>query len=446
MSMTRMTSQEMGLNLRSLTRPLANYSVHIPDRLSAIAVFLAVLPFTCPVPPCQAQTDSQIPQLAQFRLNSTIVQSLPSPKMTPEALLEALFTAETIPSEWFDATFLTHVSVAQVQSIVTGLKADLGTFQRVQSEGQDYLIVLERGMIPAKLVLNGEGKVIGLLFQAPRLTAKNLDEVIEQFKQLPGEVSVLVLENGKPRASLKAGQPMAVGSTFKLAVLKALRSQIESGQKSWRDVVALRPEWKSLPSGFLQTWPDGSLLTLESLAALMISQSDNTATDHLVHSVGREAVEAIAPRNRPFLTTRELFILKSQPDLTKQYRGATEQEQRSLLNSIANNPLPTAKDFFASPIQLDVEWFFTTSELCELMSQVQDLPLMNINPGVAKPEDWQRVAFKGGSEPGVLNLTTWLQGKNNQQFCVSASWNHTTALDETKFNTLYNTLLSVLKP
>jgi hypothetical protein len=55
-----------------------------------------------------------------------------------------------------------------------------------------------------------------------------------------------------------------------------------------------------------------------------------------------------------------------------------------------------------------VEWFFSTRELCALMAEVRGQPLMQVNPGVANPEDWETISFKGGSEPGVLNLTTAL--------------------------------------
>jgi beta-lactamase class A len=47
---------------------------------------------------------------------------------------------------------------------------------------------------------------------------------------------------------------------------------------------------------------DGIALTLHSLASLMISASDNTATDLLLHVVGRENVGArrgSARRRRP---------------------------------------------------------------------------------------------------------------------------------------------------
>jgi hypothetical protein len=42
-----------------------------------------------------------------------------------------------------------------------------------------------------------------------------------------------------------------------------------------------------------------------------------------------------------------------------------------------------------------------------------------INPGAAKKSDWDRVAYKGGSEPGVLSMTTWLE-KDGHQMSVDA--------------------------
>ncbi len=79
------------------------------------------------------------------------------------------------------------------------------------------------------------------------------------------------------------------------------------------------------------------------------------------------------------------------------------------------------------------------------MEQVKDWPLMGINPGVAQPQNWEQVAYKGGSEPGVLNLTTWLKAKDGKQYCVSATWNNTTVLNESHFFTLYTSLLELLK-
>ena len=97
------------------------------------------------------------------------------------------------------------------------------------------------------------------------------------------------------------------------------------------------------------------------------------------------------------------------------------------------------------PTALEVEWFFTARELCELMAQVQALPLMSVSPGVVNPDSWERVAFKGGSEPGVLNLTAWLTGVGGASYCVSATRNQDAPIDNNAFISLYNGLIGTLR-
>src|SRR5579883_738794 len=409
-----------------LPMPLTRRLSAIAARLGLILVLMILLPapaHTAPVDLAQAKTPMSV--------------------ITPQAAIERLFTTTSIQQDWFDSSFLAQVPLTQVQSIVASLKGELGAYRSVRSQGQSYVVVFERGTVPTKIVLNAAGQIRGLLFQSG---FSSLTDAVNAFKALPGDVSLLVIDGQSEQVALNVDRPLAVGSTFKLAVLKALRSQIEAGQRSWRDIVTLESERKSLPSGILQGWPDGTPLTVESLASLMISISDNTATDRLIHLVGREPIEAIAPRNRPFLTTREAFVLKSAKNSKwlQRYRSGDSGQRRSLLPELAKLPLPTINEFESSPPALDVEWFFSVRELCGLIAQVQDLPLMAINSGVASAEDWQRVAFKGGSEPGVINMTTWLEAKNGKRYCVSATWNHAT-VDNNRFSGLYQGLIGVLK-
>ncbi len=100
-------------------------------------------------------------------------------------------------------------------------------------------------------------------------------------------------------------------------MLSTLVQEIKAGKRKWSDVVPL--EVHSVPSGQMQDWPIGSPVTLHTLATMMISISDNTATDALIRVLGREAVaaEMVASghaepsRNIPMLTTVEFFALKS---------------------------------------------------------------------------------------------------------------------------------------
>ncbi|NJR15690.1 MAG: serine hydrolase [Calothrix sp. CSU_2_0] len=362
--------------------------------------------------------------VADVRHQQQIKAEIPTPatSMTPKAALERLFTSEQIQTEWFAPEFLAQVPIEQVRKIITDVKTQLGSYQTIQKSDRDYLVVFTQGSVPARIVLNPKGQISGLLFQSLQAKVASLEEAITQFKALPGKVSVLVREGKATKAELNPQVPLAVGSAFKLAVLKALKSEIASKKRSWKDVVQLRSQNKSLPSGMLQTWADGSYLTVQTLAALMISISDNTATDTLINLIGRQKIESISPRNRPFLTTRELFVLKGKEnrDLLKRYQTSNEAQRRAILKELTKKPLPNVSDFEGvNPVALDVEWFFTASELCGLMEEVADLQVMSINPGVANPSYWQKVAFKGGSEPGVINLTTWLQAKNGKKYCVA---------------------------
>ncbi len=372
--------------------------------------------------------------------------------LTPRAALERLFIAERILADWFTPAFLAEAPLSRLEQIVAELKRTQGAFQRVEGEGIDYTIVFERAVVPARIRLDAEGRIEGLLFLPARARITNLDQAVQGFRALPGRVGLLVLEDRAERGALNPEMPLGVGSAFKLAVLATLNEQIRSGQRSWRDVVELRPEWKSLPSGILHQWPDGSPLSVHTLSSLMISVSDNTATDVLINVVGRGAVEALAPsRNRPFLTTRESFILKMprNQDLLSRYRAGNEAARREMLADIRNRPLPTVEEaelaFSRGPVALDVEWFFTARELCAMIGRVAELPLMGIEPGAANRRDWARVAFKGGSEPGVLNLTTFLQAGNQKIYCVAVTWNNDANLDERRLGSLYAGLIDALK-
>ena len=377
---------------------------------------------------------------------SPILMAQANQPLSPEAVLERLFTTATLEANWFDDRFLSQVSLAEVEQVLQGLQRSLGAYQRVEPQAGNYLVIFDRGTSVAQLYLTPTGQIGGLLFQAPQLAAISLEEVIAEFQALPGRASLLVLQGDTERAAYNPDDPLAVGSAFKLVVLNALQQQIEAGDHQWDEVVTLQPEWRSLPSGILQTWPSGASITLQSLATLMISLSDNTATDALIHLVGRDELEARSPRNQPFLTTREAFILKNPTNqaLLNRYQAANPEQRRQLLAQSQTAPLPPPELFGGAPLALDVEWFLTARELCHAIAPVADLPLMQIEPGLADPADWSQIAFKGGSEPGVINFTTRLQAEDGQSYCVTATWNNPDGIDQTQFATLYRSAIAAL--
>ncbi|MGD1895871.1 MAG: serine hydrolase [Phormidesmis sp.] len=361
----------------------------------------------------------------------------------PTEILSRLFTEETLQRDWFADSFLAQISLAEISQITQGIISSVGQYQSIEDVPNGFVLTFERGSVATHLAVNAQGQITGLLFETPQLSL-SLETALDELSALPGSLHVLATREGAEVAAINADQPLAVGSTFKLLILQVLQQQITSGERQWADVVTLRDDWKSLPSGFLQDWPADSALTIESLATLMISQSDNTATDHLLNLVGREAVEQLSERNRPFLSTREAFVLKDPANQRLLRRWRASNEKRSLVSALAALPLPSVNIFNDGPQAIDVEWFFTARELCMAMDAVADLPLVSVNPGLVEPERWQKVAFKGGSEPGVENFTTYLVDDAGP-LCVTATWNNEAGIDELQFSTLYRALIESLR-
>jgi beta-lactamase class A len=341
--------------------------------------------------------------------------------------LERFFTERPVQPGWFSAAFLAAVPIEQIRSILDQLTAQEGAFERVEVRDGAYYAIFAKAENHVLVALDADGKFTTLRLLPPVARASNLDDALAKLAAANGPVSYLVRRagaDGEDVAAAGADRPLAVGSSFKLVVLAALRAQIDAKARSWSDVVPLPASAKSLPSGTFQTWPAGTPITLATYAAQMISISDNTAADVLAGLVGRPALEALSPRNTPFLTTRELFALKSRygAPLRSAYRAGDAAARRTILAKLDAGALPGLADLDLSPADLDIEWFLTNRELCGFMERVADLDLMTINPGVPV-SGWKRIAYKGGSDAGVLNLTSYVTAPDGTSYCVSATWN-----------------------
>lgn len=367
--------------------------------------------------------------------------------VTEADAVRIVLTAKPVPADLFSQSFLAQVPAAQLTPIRDQVTAALGTFVRAQGSNGQYTAYFTHGTLKVFIHLDAQGKIDGMLLREPTVTGTTISDAVKLFDALAGDVSYLVVKNGQEAAAHNADRRYSVGSTFKLAVLSALRKQIDAGKRRWSDVVLLQPQWKSLPSGVLQSWPDRTPLTLQTLATEMISISDNTAADSLIHVVGQDAIAPFAHGNTPFLTTREMFLLKAKANvaLRERFRAGNTQQKRAVLAVLDRQSLPGPAGIDTSPALADIEWHYSNRDLCTLMQGVHDLPLMSVNPGVASPSLWKHIAYKGGSDFGVISMTTWLQGKDGSSYCVSATWNDRTApVDETKFATAYSTLIGAL--
>jgi beta-lactamase class A len=148
-------------------------------------------------------------------------------------------------------------------------------------------------------------------------------------------------------------------------------------------------------------------------ALQMISISDNTAADMLIHLAGRSAVQAQdrqwsdhAALNVPFLTTRELFLLKYvHPALADQYLRLAPGQRAAFLGT-AVDPLPLSQAQLqnpASPVDIDtIEWFASPDDICRAFAGLQQLaaqpalaplgPILSANNGGGlDPAQWPTI-------------------------------------------------------
>lgn len=322
--------------------------------------------------------------------------------------------------EDFSAAALAAIPWGRIEATVAGLKEALGPLEEIRLEPEgSYRLKFQRGEARVIFALGlGEHIEAFTVTEAKFASAKIARQA---WSALPGRKSFLITKTGSQSLDLEPDLALAVASSFKLAVLNALQDSVAKGEIKLDQLVSL-PGLVSLPSGILQDWPPGSPLTVHTLAALMIAASDNTATDILIDLIGREKIELYSGRNRPLLSTREMFLLRSGNESQKErWRRGDEASRRLLLSEIGATPITMAA---AANLSYDpsIEWSFSTQELCNLITSVAGLPLFGINPGLANPAGFDSIAFKGGSDIGIVNLTTHLT-KGGSSGCVSATLN-----------------------
>ncbi len=382
-------------------------------------------------------------------------------------LYESVFTQE----------FLRQVPPPQLTMLTQQLTRETGPCAsiRIVEQRSAYQVSAEAVMkngyiIPVLLTIETQAPylIAGLFLRPPVKAVASLESLQKEFATLGGQVSFMAMNvgGGSIASAINTSERLPVGSTFKLYVLGEIVRAVREKEHKWTDIVRLDSSWRSLPSGRLHTWPHGSPMTLHSLAAMMISESDNTATDALIRLLGpaRVASQMSAMGNDrpeinvPFLTTLQAFKLKyADVGLGRQYAGAGHDERVQILSRVDSTIARDSIMPASAPVLADsIEWFATVAELCRAMdwlrreavmqNDMTALDILGINPGVAVGRSWKRVCYKGGSEPGVINMTFLLEHLDGSWYAVSGSWFASSGgIDDARFAGLMERAIKLLE-
>jgi len=367
----------------------------------------------------------------------------------------------------FAASFRAAVADDKLKEVFSQLTEGLGKAESVTVarplDGSTFaaaiIVRFEHGTAEMNLVVApvAPHQVTGLLVTsaAPSEQARlnSFDDICKALAALPGKANFAAIDlahSDTPLGALNPDTPLALGSAFKLFVLAELVREIEAGERSWDDTLVYDGE--QLPSGGFAQTPPGTRLGLRALAEKMVSVSDNSATDLLVRALGPTKIAAMQrtlgiadpAANEPFLTTLQMFKLKGIDGgaLGRRYLTLDRAGKAKLLAEQVD-PAPVSaigEPFKANkPIMIDkIEWFATPRDLARVMAWLdaqgstaagkEALRILAINPGPGRAlaGPFAYVGYKGGSEPGVLNMTLLLKGKAGRRFVVTVGWNDTT--------------------
>lgn len=373
--------------------------------------------------------------------------------------------------EYFAPAFKAQVPKAQFDQIGPQLKAQFGAVTKIEKvsasspHAATVELGFERGIATVQIVVDPAPphRVTGLLISRIEPRGDSIAKIEAEIRALPGTAAfgIYALGDGTtPINELAGAQQMPIGSAFKLWILAEAARQVNAGTRKWSDVVTLGP--RSLPSGITQGWPASAPVTLHTLATLMISISDNTATDALLNALGRDKVDAMVAQTGvadpaatlPVLSTMELFQLKApaNAELAAQWKAAGPEGRRRLLDAHRARLQATRIDpsmFGDKPMAPDVEWFATPRDEASVLNWLRTkggaeaLAILAVNPGAPDASRFAYMGYKGGSEPGVI-FTSWLvKTKQGKWYAVTGGWTRKdAAIDERGFAILMSRLLA----
>ena len=210
-------------------------------------------------------------------------------------------------------------------------------------------------------------------------------DVIRDAERSGSVIGVAIIAPSGERFGHNADRRFVAASTVKIPIMIALFRRIDAAECSLSDRRQLRGEDRTPGSGVMLHLHDGMEFTLRDLVYLMVSISDNTATNMLIDIVGIEQVSA---------TMRDLGMIGS--TFSRKMRGratqANEQENWATPSDYAG---VTAALLGNNAASADA----CAEMIAMLEKQQNDRRIARYLPSPGGP----RWGSKTGSLPGVAN-------------------------------------------
>lgn len=150
-------------------------------------------------------------------------------------------------------------------------------------------------------------------------------------KATPGQLGVYIkrLDNGET-LSYQADRPWYLGSTTKLPIALAVLQEAEGGKLSLTQRVTLQETDKVDGSGNVVWQKSGTTYTVDALLKRMLMESDNTAANMLIRTVGEDTLNQ---RARQYLGTQGFNRLTTFTAVRREVYGELHPKARELTST-----------------------------------------------------------------------------------------------------------------
>ncbi|HZK05542.1 MAG TPA: Cpe/LpqF family protein [Actinomycetaceae bacterium] len=366
---------------------------------------------------------------------SVEIPDTPAGEMTAFLIALTEQNEDVTPADFGDRlseTLLAAASAQEIADVMNSMIRPARPFVVTDYQGDETTAVATMaGTVGSPFLLqiavDDDGRLTGIYYSpapADHEPATSIEDAAERLSEMPVAVRALVTltEPGEEPTTLISqdpGEAAPLASAFKLYVLLAVHHAVEEGELTWDEELVITDEIRSIPAGELAE--DAVQVSVRDAAGVMISASDNTATDVLINRLGREAVEdaVVAAGHhdpallRPFLTTRELFeVAWGEGDLAPRWADSDEPGRRAILDEISGQPLTaTTSDVTGDPVWDDgLDWFASPSDIDAVLDALEATgdptvrEILSTNPGIGLDFDrdaWPHIEFKGGGSLGV---------------------------------------------
>lgn len=350
------------------------------------------------------------------------------------------FRAKTAEKH-FDHEFLEHGGAVEIQRTLQEYTQQQGKCLDVKSAANSsYEISFKNMVLPFELAASEHGKIKSIFFGPPRFLNDSVEKIVAELKKSPYKISFFASDaSGKEWLAHDPDIALSISRSNQIFIARA----VQEGQAKLSDLIPLDPKLVVRTFGMIQFWKPNTLLSVDTLMNLMISEKDLTASDLLLSRLDRSQFTQWGKSLSPFLSFREYFQLAEFP---KKKLGS-RTEVAKLVPELSKQPEPKEYRHDRMDLVGTIGWFASTRELCANALAVKS-DILERNARLSEeykaiqPKEIEEFGIVQSRDPGVSQVTAIFR-VGSAWGCVALTANYEDDIEEATFGAIHTRLMNL---